>query len=70
MQADGTHQRRLTVDQASDNEPFFAPDGKHILFESNRSGTDEIWVMNADGSDPHQLTRGPGDHTEAQWAPR
>jgi TolB protein len=70
MDADGTHQRRLTHDQASDNEPFFSPDGKHILFESDRSGSYQIWAMNADGSDARQLTRGPGEHTEAQWARR
>jgi len=34
----------------------FFPDGKRIVFASDRSGETEIWVANADGSDALQLT--------------
>ena len=39
-----------------DANPKFSPDGKRMLFTSSRSGTDEIWICNSDGSDPLQLT--------------
>jgi Tol biopolymer transport system component len=48
---------------AHDDEPFhdevpaWFADGKRIALQSDRSGRMEIWVMNADGSSPRQITR-------------
>ena len=39
-----------------DETPCWFPDGKRIAFQSNRTGRMEVWVMNADGTDPRQLT--------------
>ncbi|MGB5139347.1 MAG: amidohydrolase, partial [Candidatus Zixiibacteriota bacterium] len=38
-------------------QPRFSPDGSKILFTSDRDGGDNIWMMNADGSDRTQLTK-------------
>jgi Tol biopolymer transport system component len=35
--------------------PAWSPDGTRIAFLTDRSGRWEVWVMNADGSDPHAL---------------
>jgi eukaryotic-like serine/threonine-protein kinase len=41
--------------------PRFSPDGQKVAFSSNRNGNSgEVWVADADGSNPRQLTRGPG----------
>ncbi|WP_375504095.1 Ig-like domain repeat protein [uncultured Jatrophihabitans sp.] len=41
---------------SSNLAPDVSADGAHIAFTSDRTGNDEIWEMNADGSDPVQVT--------------
>ncbi|HWJ29638.1 MAG TPA: hypothetical protein VNS32_24075, partial [Flavisolibacter sp.] len=38
-------------------QPRFSPDGKKILFTSDAGGGDNIWVMDKDGSNAHQITK-------------
>ena len=45
-----TGARVLIASTSRDTVARYSPDGKRIVFESNRSGSDEIWVCNADGS--------------------
>lgn len=47
----------LTSGMAWDMQPRFSPDGRWIAFTSDRAGGDNIWIMNADGSDPKQVTK-------------
>jgi Tol biopolymer transport system component len=53
------------------NNPDISSDGKKILFSSNRTGTQNIWVCESDGTNPTQLTffekkTKPG---YAKWSP-
>ncbi|WP_300379080.1 amidohydrolase family protein [Henriciella sp.] len=48
--------RRLTQGLALDTQPVFSPDGDTVLFLSDRSGAENLWLMNADGSRPRQLS--------------
>jgi serine/threonine protein kinase len=43
-----------------EDHPAFSPDGRRVAFASERTGTAEIWLAEADGSSPRQLTQGPG----------
>lgn len=60
MNPDGTHQQRLTSDSDSykDFFPSASSAGPDVVFISNRSGTDHVWRMNDDGSNPIQLSFG------------
>jgi len=52
VRADGTGKTMLT---GPGNEyPSWTPDGK-IIFVSNRSGSPQIWIMDADGTNPKQI---------------
>ena len=46
----------LTSGPAWDVQPTFSNDGKSIAFASDRSGGDNIWIMNRNGSEPRQVT--------------
>jgi TolB protein len=72
MEADGTNPRRLTENAAGDGFPVLSPDGKKIVFDSNRNiavgeplNTLEMFVMNTDGSEQTPLLRGGS----ASWSP-
>jgi Tol biopolymer transport system component len=60
----------LIYSTRDDDSPEFSPDGKKIVFGSNRSGSLEIWVCDADGSNAVQLTSfGGPDVTTPRWSP-
>jgi imidazolonepropionase-like amidohydrolase/Tol biopolymer transport system component len=48
---------RIAEGLAYEHQPRFSPDGRRIAFTSDRGGGDNIWIMNADGSDKRQLTK-------------
>jgi Tol biopolymer transport system component len=50
----------LTTGMAFDSQPRFAPDGERVVFVSDRDGTDNVWTVAVDGSDPEQLTSETG----------
>ncbi|MBV9156090.1 MAG: PD40 domain-containing protein, partial [Acidobacteriaceae bacterium] len=69
VNADGTNTVRLTT-VAGDDNPQFSPDGTKIAFTSWRSGTGQIWMMNADGSNQTALTSSSSlNVTAPSWSP-
>jgi Tol biopolymer transport system component len=49
---------RLTSGLPYDVQPRFSPDGKKVLFVSDRSGGDNLWIQSLDGKDTVQVTKG------------
>jgi eukaryotic-like serine/threonine-protein kinase len=61
---------RLISSTRQDYGPQYSPDGKKIAFTSGRSGSNEIWVSDADGLNPVQLTSfGGPDVGSPRWSP-
>ena len=69
VKPDGNGLVRLTNSPAFDLCPDYSRDGRLITFCSNRSGTFQIWAMNADGSDQHQLLPGKWTGFVPAWQP-
>ncbi len=61
---------KLISSTRPDWSPDYSPGGKRIAFASHRSGSQEIWVSGADGTDPVQLTSSGGPLTSnPRWSP-
>ena len=69
MNDDGSHQQRLTFNEAVDLGPVWSPNGQQITFSSNRDGNWEVYVMNDDGTDKRKLTNHPRVDVEPSWSP-
>ena len=62
--------RQLIASTRFQENPKISPDGKHIVFESSRSGFSEVWMSNAEGQNLVQLTHFNGPPTGSPaWAP-
>ena len=59
----------LTRDAGRNERPSWAPDGRHLVFESTRTGTRQIWSMIADGTGARQLTK-QGQNESPNWSPK
>jgi TolB protein len=78
---DGSDHRQLTDDDTGDGSPAWSPDGREIAFVSNRAESapclfhdcagyaNELYVMDADGSDARRLTETPHEEASPSWSP-
>jgi Tol biopolymer transport system component len=72
MDADGKNAKELTPPGNYETTPGVTGDGHFMVFESNRSGANEIWRTNIDGTDPKRLTTcgrnyQPGVTPDGKW---
>ncbi len=63
--------RRLTQSNGIDTGPSYSPDGRQVVFESDREGSQQLYVMNADGSGVRRISvGGDGRYSTPVWSPR
>lgn len=65
----GGEPEQLTGAVASDTRPRFSPDGRSLVFISDRTGKPQAWVMPLAGGEPRQLTDLTGGVGAADWSP-
>ncbi len=70
MPISGGKAERITTGMAFDTRPKFSPDGKSILFTSDRDGAENLWIMNLETKEAKQLTKGTdNNYPSADWTP-
>lgn len=62
--------KNLTHSKGYDAEGSFSPDGKQIVFCSNRDGNLELYIMDSDGKNVRQLTKAPGCYNGGPFSRR
>jgi Tol biopolymer transport system component/DNA-binding winged helix-turn-helix (wHTH) protein len=71
--SDATHPvgpaTRLITSRGQNWRANFSPDGKKVVFESDRLGYSDIWYCDSDGSNCAQLTSLHGTAGTARWSP-
>jgi len=60
---------RLTFDDGLQIGASWSPDGRYIVYSSDRGGKFDIWVQQVSGGNPVQITKGPGQHWQPDWSP-
>jgi len=58
---------QLTHDSGRNDFPSWSPDGRHLVFQSDRQGKWQIWSMLADGTQQQALTKS-GENTQPNWS--
>ncbi len=66
----GARPERLAATTRRNNSPKYSPDGRRIVFVSDRSGNDELWIADADGASPRKITAFDGAAVGTpRWSP-
>ena len=61
---------RITSGISHDMQPRFSPDGRRITFISDKSGDNNVWVVDADGNNQRQISKGIADEFRTpEWTP-
>jgi Tol biopolymer transport system component/imidazolonepropionase-like amidohydrolase len=66
----GGEAKRIIGGISFESQPKFSPDGRKIAFLSDRSGAENVWICNPDGTEPKAITKGRGTmFVSPSWTP-
>jgi len=63
-------QVRQITSQGNNEDPWFSPDGRYLVFSSTRVGKPALFLSDTAGEQQVQLTKSGGDDTSPSWSPR
>jgi len=69
MNADGSDVQQLTFGPGNDLWPDLSTNGRYVAFTSNRTGNNEIFVLDLKTGTLANVSNAPGDDTWARWSP-
>jgi len=70
MPVTGGAAARITSGPAFDSQPRWSPDGKHLVFLTDRNGAENVWICDPDGSHAKALTKGTNNlYASPAWTP-
>ncbi len=65
---EGGKAKLLAGGMAFESQPTYSPDGKKITFISDRSGEDQLWISDANGTNPLQISSTYGLYASPAWS--
>jgi len=68
LDPEGGQVRRVTANNGNNEDPCWSPDGRYMVFSSNREGPYHIYLMSANGRHQRRITHERGDQTSPSWA--
>lgn len=74
MNADGTDMVRITSAKkpngkwAQNEDPVYSADGRLLMYTSNRTGTNQIYISNLDGSEERRITNDSANYFKPKWS--
>lgn len=76
MNADGSNLERLTSKKkedgsgkwSSNEDPVFSPDGRHIMYSSDRDGVNQVYIINVDGTNERRVTFDRNNYYKPRWS--
>jgi len=76
MDADGTKLERLTSKKKNDGsgkwssneDPVFSPDGRFIMYSSDRDGVNQVYIINVDGTNERRITFDRNNYYKPRWS--
>src|SRR5450432_2969557 len=70
LPVEGGQAKLISGGMAFDSQPKFSPDGEWIAFLSDRDGSENIWIMHPDGTEPKQVSKDPSsEFASPSWSP-
>jgi len=67
---EGGEAKLIDGGMAFDSQPKFSPDGKWIAFLSDREGSENVWIMHPDGTEPKQISKEEkAEFASPNWTP-